>query len=68
MMNCDLCHNTNGPFLVAEVKKTDTKKVALKLVCEKCYKKIEKEKKSDTTNIRNTRHGNRIPRTNGRSK
>lgn len=68
-MSCDLCHDTEGPFLVAEVRRNnETVNVALKLVCERCFKKIEREKKNGTTNIRNKRHGDRISRTNGRSK
>ena len=59
MMECQLCHDTNGPFEVIEHKNRCI------LACEDCARK---ERKNDTAGIRNKGYARRISRTDGRRK
>lgn len=62
MMQCEICRDTTGPFEIEEHKNR------CKLVCEDCAKAIRKERKNDTTDIRNKGYARRVSRTYGRSK
>lgn len=42
MMQCDICHDTGGPFEVTEYKDR------LVLACEECIKKYNKQDKAKT--------------------
>lgn len=82
MMECQICGDTQGPWEYEEIRKGQKicklcgscdsgywkKDTCIMLVCEDCGNVIRKERKHDTTNIRNKRHGSGISRTNGRSK
>lgn len=65
MMQCEFCHNIDGPFAIIEYKHKK------RLVCEDCEEAIKKgegEFRNDTTYLRNKRYASRIPRTNMRNK
>lgn len=60
MMDCDICHDTEGPFEITEIYKRDGNKEFTRcaMTCERCAKKIRKEnKKNVAAYIRNKRYG-----------
>lgn len=60
MMQCQICGDTEGPFEIIDYNKR------VVLSCEGCAN--AERKKNGTANIRNKRYGNRVSRSNDRSK